>query len=423
MIGLSIGINKSISATDEVRALDAIRRNGGTVLRSGLIRNYFDSAGTTAATVDNPVGLVQDSVGSNNATQATVGSKPTLRLGLVNQLLNNQWGGGGTAPTGWNAVGAGGAEGVLLPSGMRQRVFSPVATRDYIWSSFTVLANTTYTVVVYVDANPSNLAATELIYAAGIPAGATLTMLDATAPTGSFVRMQIAVAATGGSVFIRFGAGANSAVTGTVTLSAPAIFTGTVTAQQIQAAGGIPLTTTAPASSALGSYWWQFDPAAPGDFFSTGITTGNEGWVCAGFRPAATGSQAMFSSGATSNVVAGAMLRLDSGTSPQVLVGNGTTRESISDSSFVASVGVPCVLEAGWTASSMFASANGNIGASQAKTVNCTSANTFSVGIATSASFPANGSMSAAVYCPTIPPAADRALIRKWVGSLQGQTL
>lgn len=42
-------------------------------------------------------------------------------------------------------------------------------------------------------------------------------------------------------------------------LHSAALFTGTVTAQQIIAAGGIPVTTSAPASSAVGPQYWQFD--------------------------------------------------------------------------------------------------------------------------------------------------------------------
>lgn len=48
--------------------------------------NYLDSAGTTAATVDNPVGLVKDANGTINATQATTANKPILRKGAVNLL-------------------------------------------------------------------------------------------------------------------------------------------------------------------------------------------------------------------------------------------------------------------------------------------------------------------------------------------------
>jgi hypothetical protein len=44
-----------------------------------------------------------------------------------------------------------------------------------------------------------------------------------------------------------------------VDVAAQGVFQGTYTASQIQALGGIPLTTTAPASTALGPYWWSFD--------------------------------------------------------------------------------------------------------------------------------------------------------------------
>ncbi len=51
--------------------------------------NYLDSAGTTAATVDNPVGLVVDS-GGINAIQATTANKPILRRGAVNLLTYSE---------------------------------------------------------------------------------------------------------------------------------------------------------------------------------------------------------------------------------------------------------------------------------------------------------------------------------------------
>ena len=51
-----------------------------TVVLSGLqAANYLDSAGTTLATVDNPVGGVVDAIGSINATQPTTAAKPILR--------------------------------------------------------------------------------------------------------------------------------------------------------------------------------------------------------------------------------------------------------------------------------------------------------------------------------------------------------
>ena len=42
--------------------------------------NWLDSAGTTAATVDNPVGLVVNARGGANLTQSTAANRPILRL-------------------------------------------------------------------------------------------------------------------------------------------------------------------------------------------------------------------------------------------------------------------------------------------------------------------------------------------------------
>lgn len=41
--------------------------------------NWLDSGGTTPATVDNPVGLVQDAIGSIHVSQGTTANKPILR--------------------------------------------------------------------------------------------------------------------------------------------------------------------------------------------------------------------------------------------------------------------------------------------------------------------------------------------------------
>lgn len=81
--------------------MNAAGRNGGTVLQSGLIRNYFDSAGTTAATVDNPVGLTLDAAGTvgpelcpngtfdNGATDWSVPAGWALGSGVVTATATN----------------------------------------------------------------------------------------------------------------------------------------------------------------------------------------------------------------------------------------------------------------------------------------------------------------------------------------------
>ena len=73
LIAKAIGILRSYGADAHVYIPGV-----GTI--SGITAgNYLDSAGTTSASVDNPVGLVVDSFGSINATQGTTANKPILR--------------------------------------------------------------------------------------------------------------------------------------------------------------------------------------------------------------------------------------------------------------------------------------------------------------------------------------------------------
>lgn len=249
-LGMKLGLTgysgaKSLAA----RALSAIRRNGGTLLLPGLPRNWLDSAGTIAATVDNPVGLVQDSVGSNHATQPTTASKPILRR-------------------------------------------------------------------------------------------------------------------------------------------------------------------------TSGRYAWQFDGS--NDFLQTGITTGNEGWVCAGVTPMqVTTAATVFNAGATSDTAKGVWLYAFNG-NWIFRVGNGSDR--VYPGLLTASVGVPAVVSGGWTASTLTLDKDGT-SVSTERSGDCTSPTTMIVGRSMGGMFHLNGSMSATVYCPVLPSAADRALIRRFVGSLQGQQL
>lgn len=160
------------------------------------------------------------------------------------------------------------------------------------------------------------------------------------------------------------------------------------------------------------------------DFLQTGLTTGNEGWVCAGVRTTSDATQAIVWGGANSSTEAGAMLRLafaGAGLDPglQVLVCNGTTREF--DSLLNVPRNTAAVVDGGWSASTLTHAVNGTE-LSKAKTVNSTAAIPVRVG-QTDVGNPFVGTMTATVYCAKLPSAADRALIRRWIGSLQGQTL
>jgi hypothetical protein len=65
-----------------------------------------------------------------------------------------------------------------------------------------------------------------------------------------------------------------------VDVAAQGAFNGTYTASQIQALGGIPLTTTAPASTALGPYWWEFKGAQSLGFSGPLFQMADDFFVC-----------------------------------------------------------------------------------------------------------------------------------------------
>lgn len=561
MIGLALSLNRCINASDEARALAAIRRNGGTVLLAGLARNYFDSAGTTPAQVDQPVGLVLDGAGTvgpelfnvtlnfsdaawtktaavistgantfatngfggchayvtaqgaktyavrvvgtttvsttfrnaagasgaftvpagafdtgsnsqillengslyiqlasagtinitsisvkeltgNHATQATTGSKPTLRRGLVNQLL---WSGDFTNAA-WTKTGASVATGQPDPSGGTsglKLVESAASTQHYFLQnaiSGSGAASAAY--IVKASGRTKVRIRSEGPQTFGLATNFNLSTVSIQSGSGSIADLgngfYLCVANSTGN-----GNGASGyhliqptddswnetylgdGVSGILIYRA-ALYQGTVTAQQIIAAGGIPLTTTAPASSALGSYWWQYDPAAPGDFLQTAITTGNEGWVCAGvtFGGALGNKETVFSSGAGSATMKGVWLTRIEGVTNQLRmgVGNGT------ELTMPAHVGVELlnvkrVVEGGWNATTVFVGVDGAI-TSLARTGDAgPSPSPLDIGRYISGAHYMAGAMPVQVICPTLPPAADRALIRAWVAKQQGQTL
>lgn len=411
---------KSLAA----RALSAIRRNGGTLLLPGLPRNWLDSAGTIAATVDNPVGLVQDSVGSNHATQPTTASKPLLRRGLVNQLTQSDFQNGVTdAPTRAGLVTA----STLAGYGGAIAFGHDGSTTSFAYKNFATTAGLTYTVSVIVRMD-DGLAPSFSGPAGG--AGSPFSLVIASAATsgpGATVehlgddvyRVSIALVATGtftGCGVIKYAT--NNSRTFKVTRYG--LFTGTVTASEILAAGGIPLTTTAPASSALGRYAWQFDGS--NDFLQTGITTGNEGWVCAGVTPSNnTSNQTIFGNGAGDSSIKGIWFARSSGTSTygfNLADGSGGFRDALATAT--APLSSPCVLDGGWGAATMMTAVDGTE-TSRTKTKDPT--HTAGIQIGGLYSFFHPGSMSAIIHCPVLPSAADRALIRRFVGSLQGQQL
>lgn len=177
--------------------------------------------------------------------------------------------------------------------------------------------------------------------------------------------------------------------------------------------------------NAQGRYVMRFD-GGRNDSLTTNITTGNEGWVCAGvtFGRADVAVETVFCSGAGNGLEKGVWLaRIGSLTenSWRVQTANGSS-VSAPVVNTLALRNTPRVVEGGWTASTAIAAVDG-VEASSAKTGDATSAQTARIGADLAGAHRLSGHMTAQVICPVLPSAADRAIIRKWVGSLQGQTL
>ncbi len=178
--------------------------------------------------------------------------------------------------------------------------------------------------------------------------------------------------------------------------------------------------------NAQGGYVMRFD--GRNDNLTTNITTGNEGWVCAGvtFGGEASALETVFHSGGGGELKKGVWIaRVGSASTNAIWCGvaDGTSR-TIAQQTTVSLKSGPVVVDAGWTATSVFAAVNGLPGTTVARSGDATPPNNLAVmGAVSGPSSLLDGPMTAQVICPVLPSAADRAIIRKWIGSLQGQSL
>jgi hypothetical protein len=160
------------------------------------------------------------------------------------------------------------------------------------------------------------------------------------------------------------------------------------------------------------------------DGLSTTSQTGAAGWCCAGFNAGTVaGLHHLFGNGSSSATDVGVWLRLpNTNNSASFFASNGTLREFVSTPALAVFTGLPRVFECGWDVSSMFVGVDGSL-TSAAKTVNPTTTKGLWIGGNPSLGGFAGGSFSAFVSTPVLPSTSDRALIRRWIGSLQGQQL
>lgn len=170
----------------------------------------------------------------NHAYQATTASRPTLSA-RYNQLNNTNWSGAatgtpGTPPTGWTMnFGTASITAVTAVGADYAIQFTAAGTRSFLSQTFTVAANTTYSIAVDVVENSGTVAAVQIISLTGLPSGATTQFYlnglafdqNSVPPPGSRLELRLFVGATAGTISPRYGIGTAFNVTGVVTISRP----------------------------------------------------------------------------------------------------------------------------------------------------------------------------------------------------------
>lgn len=265
--------------------------------------NYLDSTGTTNASVDGNVGLVKDQLGSLNATQATTGYQPKLRRGVVNlltysnDLSNVAWSKNAVSvaankivadtSTGYHST----SRGYVVPAGTNQTLAFLLSSAEY--SKARLSDNSSGEWYCSVDLSTGAVSASggaRLVSAAAVKLSDG-NVLAAVVVTGNGVVKGYAVAGypNSGATLGIYGAQYTGDGVSGIYLYSMGIIQGALTAQQILAADGIPLTTTAPASSSAGAYKWEFD--GTDDFMSLGsipFQIADDHCVIAAVRPNST---------------------------------------------------------------------------------------------------------------------------------------
>ena len=203
----------------------------------------------------------------NHATQPTTQYKPKVRRGLVNELLwssdftNAAWNKTGTTVAGNKLVSSVGdsirrvSQNASLVSGQTYTAAMIVEKAEWNYAYFNGPESAfTTRDDVFLNLNTGVLEVNTNNHGSVLALGNGRYLLTYT---------RTATASISESFRYGYSATANILSTGDGTsgiyLHSAALFAGTVTAEEILANGGIPVTTTAPASSAVGPQYWQFD--------------------------------------------------------------------------------------------------------------------------------------------------------------------
>jgi hypothetical protein len=211
-----------------------------------------------------------------HASQSTTPAKPVLRRGAVNLLQYSQdftnaaWVNAGSPATPNNIIGVTGAlDGSTLTK-------PALAYQALSYVGQPVNAGGSYTAAFYLKSGSLTKASIAIVSGTtdcrywfdlqtGVVGGSFASAVGyvnssiVSAGNGWFLCTLTASTQLSTAIVYVYPDKGDNTVAGTVGLNSAALFQGTYTASQIQALGGIPLTTTAPASTALGPYWWSFD--------------------------------------------------------------------------------------------------------------------------------------------------------------------
>ena len=384
-----LGLMSASQATLLQQAIAAIKRNNGTLIMPAatLGNAYTDSTGATpATTVGDVLGLVLD-----RSYGGALGA----------ELVSNGTFDSGT--TGWTA----GPKASITAVGGELQV-TAAATNAAAFCVVPTVVDRSYRASCIARAGTSSAAQLRAI------GGSTVyTLLTSNTP------LTFVFTATSTSTQIDILAG-----------TAGTLFADNISVKEIPGNHATQSTTAnkpTVQTNAQGRYVMRFDGS--NDSLTTNITTGNEGWVCAGvtFGGADSAIETVFHSGAEGVARRGVWIARVGSVSTNALwcgVSDGVVR-AIAQQTAIALKSGQVVVEAGWTAANVFASVNGVQGTTVTRSGDATPpTNLATIGvIAGGGGTYLNGPMTAQVICPVLPSASDRAIIRKCIGSLQGQSL
>jgi hypothetical protein len=356
----------------------------GTV--SGITAgNYLDSAGTTAASVDNPVGLSLDALQAMtlgpelvDTSVGAIGSSYAIRC------TNTAVGSGFWSVTGNDALVA------------------AVASQDPLLSY-----GKTYFVTLDISAVSGGNVALHLSDAqnSGLVGSPFLTKNS----IGSYTAIVTPDTATRDSI---------TALCGTSGL-------GVTFKLSIREIPGIHATQATTANKPIlrqsaGKYSWQFDQS--NDSLQTTITTGDAGWLCAGVTFTDSNST-LFCSGAGDSAQKGLWsFREASNDALTTYIGNGSSR--IAPAAISAPAGQPLVVAAGWDASNIFHSVNSTENtATRTGSASPSPANLRIGAYTNGTTYPLGGNMNIALVFDVLPTATERLTLKRWVGQISGVSL